>query len=88
MEKMPAKKQQETCCICLEEIPINIEAKLDSCAHIYCHPCIEKWVQEMENSCPQCKQKIHKITYLTVLGREKSMKVEDKELEHFSEILT
>ena len=32
----------------------------------------------MENSCPQCKQKIHKITHLDVLGREKSLSVEDK----------
>ena len=42
----------------------------------------------MENSCPQCKQKIHKITYLDVLGREKSVKIEDKvqEVDNFEDM--
>ena len=68
-EKLTPQKQLETCCICLEEIQIHSESKLDSCSHTYCFPCIEKWVKDMENSCPQCKQKIHKITHLDVLGR-------------------
>ena len=72
------KKQVETCCICLEDITIEKEAKLDACSHKYCHPCISKWVKEMENSCPQCKSKIHKIIYYDILGREQHEKVEDK----------
>ena len=32
----------------------------------------------MENSCPQCKKKIHKITHFDVLGREQSLTVADK----------
>ena len=87
-EKLTPKKQLETCCICLEEIQISCESKLDSCSHTYCFPCIEKWVKDMENSCPQCKQKIHKITHLDVLGREKSLQVEDKvqEVDHFEDM--
>ena len=75
---MTPKKQLETCCICLEDIQANFGANLDSCKHTYCHPCIKKWVEDMENSCPQCKKKIHKISYFDILGREKSDEVEDK----------
>ena len=75
---MTPQKQLETCCICLDEIAINSITQLDSCTHTYCHPCIDKWVKEVENKCPQCKQKIHKITYTDVLGMLKSTKVSNK----------
>ena len=52
MTKITPKKQLDTCCICLDEIAIEKEARLDSCSHKYCHPCIQKWVIEVENSCP------------------------------------
>ena len=32
----------------------------------------------MENSCPQCKQKIHHIIYKDILGRDRKEYVDDK----------
>lgn len=69
MTKMSLKKQLITCTICLEDIELVNEAILDSCSHKFCGPCIFKWVQEMENKCPLCKTKIHKISYRDILGR-------------------
>ena len=88
MAKMSPKKLLETCCICLEEILPNAESKLNNCAHVYCFLCIEKWVKEMENSCPQCKKKINKITYVDVLGRKKTLEIEDKvqEVDNFEDM--
>ena len=67
--------------ICLEDIDISKEASLDCCQHKYCYPCIQKWVKEIENSCPQCKQKIKKILFRDVIGREQSEAISDKQQE-------
>ena len=63
------KKALETCTICFDEIQVEVEARLDSCEHIYCKDCIDKWVDEVENSCPQCKQRVTKITTKDALGK-------------------
>ena len=78
----------ETCCICLEDIDFSCEAVLDSCKHKYCHPCIQRWVKDMENSCPQCKIKIRKISFRDVLGRLQSEEVIDKvqEVDNFEDM--
>ena len=75
---MTPKKQLETCAICLDDITIELEVKLDSCNHRYCGPCITKWVKNLENICPLCKQKVTKITSRDVLGRDVVTKIEDK----------
>jgi len=66
-KKTPAtKKESQTndeskrCCICLDEPTKPEISKLDSCKHIYCFLCIEKWA-ERENTCPLCKTRFHKI---------------------------
>lgn len=42
----------------------------------------------MENSCPQCKKKIHRITYYDILGREKHERISDKtqEVDNFEDM--
>ena len=42
----------------------------------------------MENSCPQCKAKITKISYRDILGRLKYEKIEDKaqEIDNFEDV--
>ena len=52
LAKMTPKKQLETCAICLDDITIELEVKLNSCNHRYCGPCITKWVEDVENVCP------------------------------------
>ena len=39
--KMSEKKQAETCAICLSDILIENEVRLDSCVHKYCGACIK-----------------------------------------------
>ena len=43
----PASKKFEAaiCAICLDEITVEKEARLDSCNHTYCDNCITTWVQ-------------------------------------------
>ena len=86
--KMNPLKQLGTCCICLEEIALEKEARLNNCDHKFCHPCIKKWVVEMENSCPLCKEKIEKIIFYDTMGREKSTNVKKKvqEYDHFEDM--
>ena len=78
---MSEKRQEETCAICLGEILVENEVKLDSCMHKYCGACIKQWVETQTNSCPQCKKKVHKIISKDSLGRDKVTKVKDKSME-------
>ena len=42
----------------------------------------------MENSCPQCKKKIHHIIYKDILGRDRKEYVDDKvqEVDNFEDL--
>jgi len=59
-KESPTNDESKRCCICLDEPTKPEISKLDSCKHIYCFLCIEKWA-ERENSCPLCKTRFHKI---------------------------
>jgi hypothetical protein len=58
LAKMSKAKQSTACAICLEDIKPEIKATIDSCSHTYCFDCIQTWVTDGENSCPQCKKNI------------------------------
>ena len=77
---MSVKKQQQTCAICLDEIAIEKEVRLDCCEHKYCDQCITTWVETQSSSCPQCKEKVHKLISKDVLGRDVETNVDDKSL--------
>ena len=49
---MDGEEQKLTCTICFESIEDNNKTSLDCCEHKYCHACIFKWVNEIENTCP------------------------------------
>ena len=68
-----------TCAICLDDVTVDREVKLDSCDHKYCGQCITTWVETSENRCPLCKKKITKITSKDVLGRNVDYIVKEKE---------
>lgn len=42
----------DVCAICQEEV--DMRGKLDSCAHLFCLPCVKKWAK-IETRCPLCK---------------------------------
>lgn len=45
------------CPICLEEPKVCEWAKIDECGHEFCFTCIDKWGNEIENTCPICKRR-------------------------------
>ena len=52
LSKLPEKEQSITCAICMDDVEITKETRLDSCSHKYCFDCIQKWVDDVENTCP------------------------------------
>ena len=52
LSKRKEKKELTTCVICMDDVDVLTATKLDACSHQYCHPCIKKWVDEVENTCP------------------------------------
>ena len=63
LQALPKEENSEVCAICLEIITGRKLTELDGCSHKYCHTCIQKWVTEVENSCPQCKTSIKVLTH-------------------------
>lgn len=55
-EKEPAADLQ--CGICFEKP--TVQGGLDSCSHIFCFKCIEKW-SKTSNTCPFCKKRFRQI---------------------------
>ena len=77
-KSLSKKKEVETCSICLDDIDHKNESTLDKCNHKFCFECIKSWATKTENSCPNCKKKFTKISYNTIGGDKKFLKVEDK----------
>ena len=49
------------CPICLN--PCIIPSKINSCMHIYCNKCINKWLK-VSNKCPLCRRNFDKINII------------------------
>jgi len=75
MKLMEEEEKQDTCTICLCDIPDYQKAGIDSCEHKFCFPCIKDWGMNCENTCPNCKKKFGKIIW----DRE-IIKIDDKQL--------
>jgi len=78
IEKILDKRQTRSnanlndCCICYGKI--EVQGKLDSCAHLFCYSCIFRW-SKSENKCPFCKAKFTSITKVFLrkfLGEKKN----------------
>lgn len=41
------KKRAKSCCICMNEV--EFQGKLNSCAHVFCFHCIERWANVYAN---------------------------------------
>ena len=62
MKELEEEVKLEKCAICMDDIGLQNLANLDCCCHKFCLECITKWVEEVENTCPLCKQSITKLT--------------------------
>jgi hypothetical protein len=56
--KKAEKLRRGVCGICFENIVT--QGVLDECPHTFCWECIKEW-GEIENTCPCCKRRFHKI---------------------------
>ena len=66
----------------MDKIGTNSEpAKLDSCDHEFCYPCIKSWSQ-LTNFCPLCKVEYFKILYLEN-GQQKVIHVNRQKFKFF-----
>jgi hypothetical protein len=48
-----------SCSICFESFSLGQEIYCTSCKHIFCCPCLNKWLDEKDN-CPMCRQLVNK----------------------------
>lgn len=60
MIKINLDENSELCPICLSNI--KIKTRIDSCPHIFCRCCIQKWYK-IKKSCPCCRKIINNIIY-------------------------
>ena len=76
---MSNSNDDEQCIICLS-VPTE-RGLLDTCEHLYCFNCIEKWIA-VDSKCPACKREIKKITEVdwTAKGKSKKRKHAGKEI--------
>jgi hypothetical protein len=51
-EKLESFNDIYVCPICMEEQQDNI---ILTCKHVFCKPCIEKWLLKKSNTCPTCR---------------------------------
>lgn len=68
--------KKEFCSICLSDIKPAQRATINSCDHVYCKKCINKW-SKTENSCPQCRAQFTEIRH-PCRGKDKIISVAAK----------
>jgi hypothetical protein len=51
----------DKCAVCLNNKQVDIIARIDSCSHTFCFPCILEW-SKVRAICPLCKQSFNLIT--------------------------
>ena len=44
---------------------------LDGCDHLFCHPCLKRWVTDFTNTCPLCKGEAKSLVQRKRLGGER-----------------
>ncbi|KAJ0813746.1 putative transcription factor C2H2 family [Helianthus annuus] len=83
------------CSICLDSVQ---EPMVTLCGHLYCYPCIYKWIHQQNTSldipnknnpqCPVCKRDISQKTLIPLYGRGQTAKsqIEKKCLDHLGMI--
>jgi hypothetical protein len=54
-KKLESCNEISNCAICLENKKLNIKLK---CGHVFCKPCIKKWLTQKSNTCPTCRLNI------------------------------
>lgn len=63
-------ENQETCCVCLSEIPKD-SITLTKCGHIFCHNCIIESLK-VNNKCPLCKEILYKSDIKIITDNKKN----------------
>lgn len=53
----PTRDENENCPICLG--PLSQEQYLTKCEHTFCKQCLDDWIKQNKNSCPNCRQDLY-----------------------------
>jgi len=75
-EREPALPEPDVCAVCLTDP--SERAVLDSCAHVFCVPCLSRWAT-IETKCPLCKSRFTKMTPTSATGAQIRDAVEFRE---------
>jgi len=63
------------CSICLEPLTINVAIALP-CGHRFHKDCIVNWLSRSQGKCPNCKQRITNIPYISIEEQEQEQEPE------------
>ena len=55
-----------SCCICLDTAR---DAVVTFCGHLYCWPCLYRWLHSGHNVCPVCKAGVTRESVIPLYGR-------------------
>ena len=66
-ERAPALPEPDVCAVCLTHP--SERAVLDSCAHVFCVPCLSRWAK-IETKCPLCKSRFTTMTPTSATGAQ------------------
>ena len=66
-ERAPALPEPDVCAVCLTHP--SERAALDSCAHVFCVPCLSRWAK-IETKCPLCKSRFTTMTPTSATGAQ------------------
>ncbi|KAJ4824516.1 hypothetical protein Tsubulata_020709 [Turnera subulata] len=57
LEDVEIKEPESICAVCLDELPMEYEAKRMPCSHLYHEKCISDWLWK-SGTCPLCRYKL------------------------------
>lgn len=63
VQPSPSLPEPDACAVCLTHP--DVRAALDSCAHVFCVPCLTRWAT-IETKCPLCKSRFTESTPVNV----------------------
>jgi len=67
VDASPSKVETLECGICLDVI--KEQGVLNSCKHLFCFSCIEKW-SKTSNTCPMCKVRFKHLTKIDLAKKK------------------
>ncbi|RNA43917.1 E3 ubiquitin- ligase RNF4 [Brachionus plicatilis] len=52
-----------SCVVCMDDFSNVISVVSTQCGHLFCEPCLRRWVKAEQRSCPQCRTRLGRNYY-------------------------